>query len=207
MSQLPASPSSASDQTVLPEKTVKDKLLDAAEKIILKGGLTKLTLAAVARDAGVSKGGLLYHFPEKDALIKGMVERLCLTFDHLLKSEKAEDPNPYGGWTRAYLRTTLQVMYGQNPAFQKLSAATLAAAAHKPKLLVPLHRYAEEWRATIQQEHIDPVIATIIRLSMDGLWLANLFGLPVPEKSELEKILTELEGMSVDQMSNSQSAA
>ena len=188
-------------------KSVKDKLLDAAEQIIIKGGLPKLTLAAVAADAGISKGGLLYHFPEKDALIKGMVERLCVTFDHLLKLEKEEDPNPYGSWTRAYIRTTLQVMYGQNPTFRKLSAAILAAAAHKPKLLKPLHLHAEQWRQTIQQEHLDPIFATLIRLTMDGLWLADLFGLPVPEKGELQKILTELEGMSTDRLRKPQSAA
>ena len=32
---------------------------------------------ACAAHARVSKGGLLYHFPSKDALILGLVERTC----------------------------------------------------------------------------------------------------------------------------------
>ena len=37
-------------------------------------GVAKLTLEAVAKE-GVSKGGLLYHFSNKEALIEGMIVR------------------------------------------------------------------------------------------------------------------------------------
>jgi Transcriptional regulator len=36
-----------------------------------------MTLEAVAARANVSKGGLLYHFPSKDALVLGMVSRIA----------------------------------------------------------------------------------------------------------------------------------
>ena len=35
-----------------------------------------LVLDAVAADAGISKGGLLYHFASKNALVAGLCERL-----------------------------------------------------------------------------------------------------------------------------------
>ena len=54
----------------------RDELLDAAEEVLCDQGSAALTLAAVADRAGVSKGGLLYHYGSKEALIKGMVERL-----------------------------------------------------------------------------------------------------------------------------------
>ncbi|EAE2866200.1 TetR family transcriptional regulator, partial [Listeria monocytogenes] len=52
----------------------KNNLLTAASEIVKEEGVVKLTLEAVAQRAGVSKGGLLYHYPSKEALIKGMVE-------------------------------------------------------------------------------------------------------------------------------------
>ncbi|SWD32702.1 transcriptional regulator [Klebsiella pneumoniae] len=52
----------------------KKNILIAASEIVKEEGVVKLTLEAVAQRAGVSKGGLLYHFPSKEALIKGMVE-------------------------------------------------------------------------------------------------------------------------------------
>ena len=38
----------------------------------------RATMDATARAAGVSKGGLLYHFASKDALEAGLIERLRL---------------------------------------------------------------------------------------------------------------------------------
>jgi hypothetical protein len=43
----------------------KDRILDAAERVVLRDGVTHLTLDAVAAETGISKGGLLYHFPSK----------------------------------------------------------------------------------------------------------------------------------------------
>ena len=56
-------------------RPARDRLLDAAERVVVESGATHLTLDAVAKSAGVSKGGLLYHFPSKEALLEGMLAR------------------------------------------------------------------------------------------------------------------------------------
>ncbi|MFC7648177.1 TetR/AcrR family transcriptional regulator [Streptosporangium lutulentum] len=61
--------------------------MDAAEDLLCDQGSQSLTLAAVAERAGCSKGGLLYHFSTKEALIKGMVERLIEEFDDLVAAQ------------------------------------------------------------------------------------------------------------------------
>ena len=43
---------------------------------LVKTGAGKLTLDAVAERAGLSKGGLLYNFPTKDALLQAMIQRM-----------------------------------------------------------------------------------------------------------------------------------
>lgn len=45
----------------------------AAVTVALEDGFGHVTMEAVARRAGVSKGGLLYHFPNKTRLIEGML--------------------------------------------------------------------------------------------------------------------------------------
>lgn len=45
-------------------------ILQVACRLVRKLGASHLTLDAVAKEAGVSKGGLLYHFPTKEALIQ-----------------------------------------------------------------------------------------------------------------------------------------
>ena len=44
----------------------RDTILSAAANLVLRKGASRMTLEAVAREAGVSKGGLLYHFPSKE---------------------------------------------------------------------------------------------------------------------------------------------
>ncbi len=43
----------------------RSALLDAAERVVLRDGAGQLTMDAVAAEAGVSKGGVLYAFPSK----------------------------------------------------------------------------------------------------------------------------------------------
>ena len=52
------------------------RLLDAASAVIRRDGAQALTLDAVAAEAGVSKGGLLYHFKSKRELLDALVRRL-----------------------------------------------------------------------------------------------------------------------------------
>ena len=54
----------------------RDRILDAFEALVLEHGERAGTLAATAGAAGVSKGGLLYHFGSKAALVEGLADRL-----------------------------------------------------------------------------------------------------------------------------------
>ncbi len=59
------------------KKTASDtrkRLLEAAGILSRKIGASGMSLDAVAATAGVSKGGLLYHFPSKHALLRALVE-------------------------------------------------------------------------------------------------------------------------------------
>ena len=57
------------------ESSARERLLAAAAELVREVGPGHLTLEAVAERAALSKGGS-YHFPSKDALLQGMVERM-----------------------------------------------------------------------------------------------------------------------------------
>ena len=59
----------------------RESVLDAFEAILIDDGERAATMDATARAAGVSKGGLLYHFGSKEALETGLLERLALLVD------------------------------------------------------------------------------------------------------------------------------
>ena len=75
---------------VLP--AARDRILDAAEQLVATQGASNLTLDAVAQAAGVSKGGLLYHYPNKEALLAAMIERHCDDLDESCARELEQLP-------------------------------------------------------------------------------------------------------------------
>lgn len=68
----------------------RDGLLDAAERVVLRDGANSLTIDAVAREAGVSKGGVLYAFETKDALIDAMMRRVVANYERMVAEYLAE---------------------------------------------------------------------------------------------------------------------
>jgi AcrR family transcriptional regulator len=70
-------------------EVVHDRILDAAEELICTRGIAGFTLDRVAQAAGVSKGGLLYHFRSKDSLISGMQRRMASRMADTLREAKA----------------------------------------------------------------------------------------------------------------------
>ena len=52
----------------------RQKVLDAARRIVESKGAGHLTFDELATESGVTRGGITYHFPTKEALLKGLIE-------------------------------------------------------------------------------------------------------------------------------------
>lgn len=163
--------------------TRKIDILDAASRIVAEKGIFSLTIEAVAKEAGISKGGLLYHYKSKEVLVEKMVEHLASNYRSKIINQAKEDERENGKWTRAYLDVTFKKAY-QN---KDMHSGLLAAKAINPILLSPIREVYSEWQGDIETDGIDPIIATIIRLAADGIWLADLFDInPISdERKEL----------------------
>ena len=148
---------------------VRDRLLDAAEAVLAEHGSQGLTLAAVAERAGVSKGGLLYHYAGKDALVRALIERLIASFDTLVESLRLERP---GWYTRAYVEATFAVLSDQDPDLARRRWAALCAAATDPQLRAPLADAQRRWMNERLDEEPDPDLSQLVRFAADGVWEA-----------------------------------
>jgi AcrR family transcriptional regulator len=153
-------------------------VLEAAERVIVQSGVEKATIEEVAREAGVSKGGVLHHFPSKEAIVVGLVSRLIEKFDADIGARQALDPEPNGSFTRAFLNTVTE----KNEHSTEVFFALQAAFRKIPALQQLLRKSHLRWRTRIEQDGIDPVRASVVRLAADGLWLANLHGVTIPSQ-------------------------
>ena len=79
----------------------RDKMLDAAEVVIERQGIANVTLEAVAAAAGMSKGGLLHHFPTKDHLVEALVTRCAANWRSYYMDAYAKTPEGPGRMARA----------------------------------------------------------------------------------------------------------
>ncbi len=163
----------------------RERLLEAASAVLLRDGAHAMTLEAVAAQAGVSKGGLLYHFPGKGAILDALVERWDASMEAEVDATRDDRP---GGWVRAYLDASATLSEDE----RRTDIGLLAALAAEPERLGPVRERYARWQQRVEQDAADPVDATVVRLAADGLWIASLLGLAPPEGERREAVLERL---------------
>ncbi len=176
--------------------SAKERILDAAEQRLLDFGPSGLVLDAVAADAAVSKGGLLYHFPNKEALIEGITQRMLERFSKLQETISQSDPDEAGRWTRAYLQSTVKSDGTPADSSGRLMAGILAGMGGDDSRLKTVRDAFGAWQARLERDGIAPVQATIVRLAADGLWLSGLLGLPQLKKRHATDVMRALDSLS-----------
>lgn len=176
----------------------RERILAAAEDVVLTDGVAKLTLEKAAARAGVSKGGVLYHFPSRAALVSAMVGRLAEQFDTALRDELT-GTGP-GALVRAYIQECFTPARDEGEQrSEQIGAAVVAAMASEPHLLDPLREAFARWQRQIVTDGVDPARATIARLASDGLWLCELFGFAGLTPELREQVRLELDRMATPQ--------
>ena len=161
----------------------RKRLLDAAASVVRRDGAKALTLDAVAAEAGVSKGGLLYHFKTKRDLLDAMLEGWVEEFGTEIAA--AEEGK---GFAHGYVKAS--DMTGWAATERAIEFGLLAAMVDEPATLERVRARYAAWQNQLVAQAADPVDATVARLAADGLWLNDLLGL-APPAGELRKRVME----------------
>jgi len=173
-------------------KNKKQNILTAAADIVKEEGVAKLTLEAVAKKAGLSKGGLLYHYSSKEALIMGMVQDWTYSYINSIESLVRENTKSQASnWTSAYVQATFSDLNNNN----RLSSALIAAMFTNPSLLEEFKKEYDILLGKLMNDGIDPIKVTIVRLAIDGLWFSQIFDLAPLDKNLKNDVINELKHM------------
>ncbi len=156
-------------------------ILKAALAIADQHGSRAVTLDAVARACNLSKGGVMYHFSSKDALIEGMIGHLLE--DRQLRQERIQAEQPELG----PLGTLIACREQQREDVSLGTAqALLTAATDNPALLEPVR---EHYRQLLQTLGADNDMQTLlIWLAHDGMCLQELLDISPFSESQLREI-------------------
>jgi AcrR family transcriptional regulator len=158
-------------------RDTRAELIGAAARVIRRDGAQAMTLDSVAAEAGVSKGGLLYHFKSKRELLDGLVQHWLDEFQHDIDAAVPDFPKGY-----------VKACDGAKAE----EAGLLAALVADPAVLAKVRERYATWQDRIATEGGDPVEATVARLAADGLWLADLLGMAPPAGELRERVLARM---------------
>lgn len=172
---------------------VRNLLLDAAEAVVVRQGIANLTLDAVAAEAGMSKGGLLHHFPNKDRLVEAMVQRSADSWRQCYTEAYEQSPEGPGRMARGLLNHC--VSKGWTDQLRRSSSAVFAALAHNPSLIEPMRAAYTELYQRVAEDQLPPGVGEAVVAAVDGLWLDWVLGLVPVNEALVNRVRFALEEM------------
>ena len=173
----------------------RESVLDAFEALLIADGPRAATMDAAAHAAGVSKGGLLYHFASKEALETALLERM----EQLARDDVAKMEAEPEGLVAAFLRSS--VMDG-SPIDRALIAGSRLAQGGSVAAVEALRRVRELWEAALRPHTRDETALQLVLLVSDGLYFNNALGAPtagatvpgpVPEGAAMDALIALVE--------------
>ncbi|WP_191057701.1 TetR/AcrR family transcriptional regulator [Geminicoccus harenae] len=155
-----------------PRNIDRDVLLDAAEALVLKSGAAALSFEAVAKAAGVTKGGVQYAFGTRDNLIRAMITRWGEAFDADVAERTGPDPSP-----RALIRGHLAATRDADEADHSRSAVMMTMLLQHPDQLSDTRDWYNSRLAGLDLAKPDDRQVALAFLAGEGAFLLKAFGL------------------------------
>ncbi|MCD2178676.1 TetR/AcrR family transcriptional regulator [Rhizobium sp. C1] len=164
---------------------MKDDILDAAERVVMKLGAAGLSIDAVAQEAGVSKSTVVYDHKSKSALLCALIDRrLTAEMDSQAKAiAEAKDtlhPELFGRLKAAEREI--------DDVDRAVAMAISASVSHEEAL----HKQMREWTLAdleAMKAGPKPEAALLAYLALSGFQCTSFFGFHHWDEQERARIL------------------
>lgn len=163
----------------------KQRILEAADGLARDVGPGHISLEAVAARAGVSKGGLLHHFPSKDRLLRALVEHYLKAFDEALAARQAETEDAPDSVTHAFLDLFIREHERRQPP----PSGLMIALAENPGLLEPVRHYNRMFLDRMKENASDPDMAVLVFLALRGMRNMQMLNMDVLRADEVDALI------------------
>lgn len=162
----------------------KEQILLNAAKIIYEEGIQQLTLDYLAEISNITKGGVLYHFQNKENLLVKMNEMIIDLFDQKIEEHK----NTLTGvakFTRAYAYATLDYV---NKPETALLPAVLITSPENDACANLWQEASQRWDQLVALDSGAQEKNVQLKFLCDGIWFSLMYN----EKSPLNKYMEKL---------------
>ncbi|MGF6775140.1 TetR/AcrR family transcriptional regulator [Paraburkholderia sp. GAS334] len=151
---------------------VRKELLDVTLQILVDEGPHAVTLDAVSKRAGVTKGGLQHHFRSKQALLDALCDQLFEEFHQRYELALLAEPDGPGRHARAYVRLSFDSGNDHEQVRTQRAIALLALTWPPCR-----ERWSAVVTAAIAADGVDEDLANrllLCRLAADGFWYSQM---------------------------------
>ncbi|MDA3642724.1 TetR/AcrR family transcriptional regulator [Saccharopolyspora indica] len=173
-----------------PEAT-RRLLLDAAAQVISRQGVGA-TLDVIARHAGISKGGLVYHFASKQALLVALAQEQLDDFRDCVREQIADPEGTPGRLTRAYVRANLGPFDGDEIIERYSLVAQLLTV---PEILEMSRDDERRWQRDMEADGVPLAAQRVILAASDGIAARPVWNPPDQEPEVRRELEAALLGM------------
>lgn len=162
-------------------------VLDAAEQIVHTQGIASLTIDAVAKAAGVTKGGIQSCFGTKDELISAMYQRWEDEFDEMTAARIGMDDSP-----EARVRAHVDVTYRTDAAEGDRAAGMMASLLNMPEHLAKSQAWYDRQLSGLDLNSQEGRDARLAFLASEGAFLLRYFGFMAVDDETWKAIFTDI---------------
>lgn len=162
----------------------RDGLLDIAETIVRGEGAAGLTIDALAKAAGISKGGVQYSFSSKDDLVSALIQRWTQGFDDMLGETDGLAP---ADLVRAYI----DVVRTSQTAMNAKMAGLMIAYIQNPQNVTETRQWYRSMLQRLSGGTEEALAARVAFLAVEGLFMLRISS--IDEDAEWSSLLDDIE--------------
>ena len=166
----------------------KIEILEAALDLVREAGAINLTIDAVAERSGFSKGGVLYNFRTKDALILAMVRHLADRF----KNEIWQAREAYEGAGCPTLLGMIDVTEQWIVSERSLARAVLVTSLSTPDLVEPFLELKQTMKQELENEAGNIARVMVVWSALEGLHFCSAHGVSAHTDEERKTVFMDL---------------
>lgn len=155
-----------------PRSIDREKLLDAAEAIVAAEGAAGLSFGALAKAAGVTRGGVQYAFGTKENLIRAMVDRWSDSFETDVLGGLGPNPTP-----QAVIQSHVRANVAAADADFARSAMMMTAIFQSPDQVAETRAWYDRRLGGLDVSRPEDRDAAIAFLASEGVFFLRSFGL------------------------------
>ncbi|MFU0504823.1 TetR/AcrR family transcriptional regulator [Pseudaminobacter sp. NGMCC 1.201702] len=165
----------------------RDRVLDAAEEIVGRQGASALTIDAVAKAVGITKGGVQSCFGTKDALIDAMFERWGKTYDELFRELAGHGATP-----ATAVRAHIEATHRSDDTSHAKAASLMAALLQTPEHLTSTRAWYRSRIAKLDMSTDEGRRLRLAFLATEGAFMLRFFGLMDIGAEEWQSIFRDI---------------